>query len=313
MNEATKVFLLSTLLLLVVAGGITFKFYKDNKELKQEITELNQRLDQKSQNLETNINQVDNKITGRINTFYGEFNDFKGDLSGQVSTLETDIATVSSQSQQQFSSLSGKITEVESKSQELETQLSKLDFKNADFSNIIQDAIKAVISVRTDKGVGSGVIVDENGLAVTNYHVLDGAKAAGAWTYDNAAHKIGLIAYDESLDLALIKVYNGTFHPMDFADSDRVSIGQSVIAIGNPGGLDFTVTEGIISSTSRELEGATYIQTDVSINPGSSGGPLVDNLGRIVGINTKKISGFEGLGLAIPSNIAEEFYYDNSP
>ena len=313
MEQATKLFLMSTVLLLVVASGITYKFYSDNTALKQEINELNQQLDAKSQNLESSIKQVDNKITGRINTIYSEFSDFKGDVSGQVSTLENDISTVSVQSQQQFSSLSGQLTEVASKSEALETQLSKLNFKTTDFSNIIEDALKAVVSIHTNKGVGSGVIVDEAGYVITNYHVLQEATSAGARTYDNEAHKVALVAFDAGLDLALIKIFNGTFCPLDFSNSDKISVGQSVIAIGNPGGLSFTVTEGIVSAINRKLDGNTYIQTDVSINPGNSGGPLVDTAGRIIGINTKKISGFEGVGFAIPSNTAEEFYYDNLP
>lgn len=313
MEQATKLFLLSTVLMLVVASGITFKFYSDNKALKQELVVLNQQLEQKSHKLESNIATVDNKITGRINTFYDEFSNFKGDVSGQVTNLESNIATVSVQSQQQFSTLSGQISDVATKSEQLETQLSKMDFKDADFSGIIEDAIKSVVSVHTDKGVGSGVIVDEDGFVMTNYHVLDGAKSAGAWTYDGKAHMVALVAFDEDLDLALIKIINGTFYPMDFGNSNRISIGQSVIAIGNPGGLDFTVTEGIISAKERKLEGNTYIQTDVPINPGNSGGPLVDTLGRIIGINTKKIADFEGVGFAIPSNEAEDFYYVNKP
>ena len=230
-----------------------------------------------------------------------------------MDTLEGDIASVSVQSQQQYQSLSGQISDVAIKSEQLESQLAKIDFKTADFSNIIEDAIMTVVSVHTDKGAGSGVVVDEDGFAITNYHVLKGAKSAGAWTYDGKAHIIALVAFDEDLDLALIKIINGTFYPMDFGNSNSVSVGQSVIARGNPGGLDFTVTEGIISAINRKLDGNTYIQTDVPINPGNSGGPLVDTLGRIIGINTKKISGFEGVGFAIPSNDAEDFYYENKP
>ena len=256
---------------------------------------------------------MDNKITGRINTFYDEFNNFKGDLSGQVSSLESDITTVSTHSKQQFSTLSGQISDVATKSEELESQLNKLDFKDADFSSIIEDAILSVVSVHTDKGMGSGVVVDEDGLVITNYHVLEGAKSAGAFTYDGDAHSVAMVAFDADLDLALIKIMNGTFYPMDFANSDRISVGQSVIAIGNPGGLGFTVTEGIVSAKDRKLDGQFYIQTDVPINPGNSGGPLVDTFGRIIGINTKKITGFEGLGFAIPSNEVEDFYYANKP
>ena len=209
MEKATKLFLISTVFLLIATSGISYKFYTDNKALKQEITSLNQKLESKSKNLETNILEVDNKITGRINTFYSDYEDFKGQLTGQVSTLTTNINTVSTQSQQQYQSLSGQLTEVATKSEELETQLSKLDFKDADFSNIIEDAIKSVVSVHTNKGIGSGVIVDDAGYVITNYHVLEGATGAAAITYDNEVHKVALAAFDKNLDLALIKIYNG--------------------------------------------------------------------------------------------------------
>ncbi len=127
-------------------------------------------------------------------------------------------------------------------------------------------------------------------------------------TYDGSTHRISLEGYDVNSDLALLKIRsNETFDYFTFADSDLLKAGQKVVALGNPAGLSFTATEGIISSPSRKAEdGLTYIQTDVTLNPGNSGGPLINSQGKIIGIANFKVSGYEGLGFAIPSNRVEE-------
>ncbi|MEM4263812.1 MAG: trypsin-like peptidase domain-containing protein [Candidatus Woesearchaeota archaeon] len=263
--------------------------------------------------VQSNVATLGQAVNNKIDTFYSEYSGFKSSVTGQVSSLETNLNAFSAQSQQQFQSIAGQISKVESKSKALEEQLAGLSFKTQDFSKIIEKAVKAVVSVRTNTGVGSGVIVDERGYVVTNYHVIDGATSAGILTYDKELHQVALVAVDVDRDLALLQIFNGTFTEMGFADSDMAKVGQSVLAIGNPGGLDFTVTEGIVSAVNREINGKKYIQTDVPINPGNSGGPLVDTSGRILGINQKKISGFEGVGFAIPADDVKAFVRANLP
>ena len=320
MEKPTKLFLASVLLILIVSFSISFYFYKENQKLTNDISLLENKLEEKSQVLKSEITGVQSNVATlgqavntKIDTFYSDYSGFKSSVTGQVTSLETNLNTFSSQSQQQFQSIAGQISNVESKSKALEDQLAGMSFKTQDFSKIIESALKAVVSVRTDKSVGSGVLVDDRGYVVTNYHVIGGATSAGVLTYDNELHKVSLVAIDAGRDLALLQVFNGTFTSMGFADSDMAKVGQSVIAIGNPGGLDFTVTEGIVSALDREVSGQKYIQTDVSINPGNSGGPLVDTSGRILGINQKKISGFEGVGFAIPADDVKAFVRANLP
>ena len=129
---------------------------------------------------------------------------------------------------------------------------------------------------------------------------------ARAVNYGKETLNARLVGVDINADVAVLQI-SGTHSELWFADTRSLKVGEKVIALGNPGGLDFTVTEGIISATKRVLNnGISYVQTDVPINPGNSGGPLVNREGRIVGINNFKISGFEGVGFAIDGSVVEE-------
>jgi len=167
---------------------------------------------------------------------------------------------------------------------------------------------------------GSGVILDAAGYVMTNYHVVQGARRvqvvlASAPEGRSILRPRGktldatVAGIDEETDLALLKVTGTGLTPLPLGDSDSLRAGQLVFAFGSPLGLDNTVTMGVVSAVGRQLEAddpMVYIQTDAPINPGSSGGPLVDANGRVVGINTLILSqggGSEGLGFAAPSNI----------
>jgi len=160
-------------------------------------------------------------------------------------------------------------------------------------------------------GVGSGVIVDSNGYILTNAHVIDSGNAKNIKVLLNSGDEkeAKVLWYDSLLDLAVLKV-NATGLPVaKLGDSDDLVIGETVVAIGNPLGLEFqsTVTSGIISGLNRSITVENnviedLIQTDASINPGNSGGPLLNAKGEVIGINTAKITSAEGLGFAIPIN-----------
>ena len=182
-----------------------------------------------------------------------------------------------------------------------------------DFSEIIEETIKGVISIKTDKSIGTGFIISEDGYAITNYHVISDGIYIQGHTYDEKEHEATLIGYDQLSDIALIKIEANwlegeRFNALEFDNSDNVQIGEQVIAIGNPLGLSFTVTEGIVSSVDRQGPNglADYIQTDVTLNPGNSGGPLINRAGKVIGVNNFKIGGAESLGFALESNIAKE-------
>ena len=162
------------------------------------------------------------------------------------------------------------------------------------------------------RAAGSGVIVDPKGYILTNAHVVENAAEIEVRLSDDRKFAATLVGRDPKTDLAVVKIDPGSsaLPVAEFGDSDKLRIGQWAIAIGNPFGLDRTVTVGIISATGRTKVGvATYeafIQTDASINPGNSGGPLLNLEGRVVGINTAIVSSGQGIGFAIPINMVRE-------
>jgi Do/DeqQ family serine protease len=159
------------------------------------------------------------------------------------------------------------------------------------------------------RSTGSGVIVDPSGYILTNNHVIENAQDITVRLSDSRKFTATLVGRDPKTDIAVLKVdAPGPLPAAEIGDSDRLRVGQWVIAIGNPFGLDRTVTAGIVSATARNRVGvATYenfIQTDASINPGNSGGPLVSLDGRVIGINTAIVAAGQGIGFSIPINEA---------
>jgi len=161
------------------------------------------------------------------------------------------------------------------------------------------------------RGFGSGVILDEKGHILTTHHVVDGAEKVIVTFSDGRVLSGTVVGGDEETDIAVVRVDGTDFRTADYADSDELKVGQPVLAIGNPLGLPGgpTVTSGVISSLRRHLgrgpgDGLPVIQTDAAVNPGNSGGPLVDLLGRVIAINTATIPYAEGIGFAIPINAA---------
>ena len=166
---------------------------------------------------------------------------------------------------------------------------------------------------RQSSALGSGFIIDEKGIVITNNHVIEGAEDIVVQVNGDKDFKAKVIGADPLSDIAVLQLETKEkFIPVKFGDSDKARIGDMVIAIGNPFGLGGTVTSGIISARNRNLGGTLaryedYIQTDASINTGNSGGPLFDLNGDVIGINTAILgrSGNVGIGFAIPSNNAE--------
>jgi putative serine protease PepD len=170
------------------------------------------------------------------------------------------------------------------------------------------------------EGLGSGIVLDEEGNILTNYHVVQNAQELEVTLGDESSASATVVGTDPAGDLAVIKAdfpSDITLSPATLGDSDKIRTGESVIAIGNPFGLDGTVTEGIISGLDRTLAEQQnrplreLIQTDAAINPGNSGGPLVNFNGQVIGINTaiENPSGtdtFSGIGYAIPINVAKQ-------
>ncbi|PJE81615.1 hypothetical protein COU58_01575 [Candidatus Pacearchaeota archaeon CG10_big_fil_rev_8_21_14_0_10_32_42] len=177
-----------------------------------------------------------------------------------------------------------------------------------DFSNVILETINSIVIVRTFSSQGSGFFINDEGYLVTNKHVLQDnngeiLEVIQIVTSDNKIHSGTLIGYVESLDLALIKTDLG-YNPLILEDSANVKIGEKVIAIGTPEGLSFSVTDGIVSAVGRvgfQTEGS-YIQTNAQLNPGNSGGPLINKAGKVIGLNNFKLANSEGIGFALESD-----------
>ncbi len=177
----------------------------------------------------------------------------------------------------------------------------------------------AVIKVSTPAGLGSGVIISPEGYAITNAHVIQGERALRATIWvpqpDGSLKRmdiddVAIEAVNNSLDLALIKLKHPDGKPFVVAPveaDENIEAGQRVFAIGNPLGLERTLTEGVVSVPAMQLEGRTFIQTDTPINPGNSGGPLFNMRGEVVGITNMKITLGENVGFAIPARYVKDF------
>ncbi|MEX2017619.1 MAG: trypsin-like peptidase domain-containing protein [Candidatus Pacearchaeota archaeon] len=233
-------------------------------------------------------------------------------LYGQVeigyTQLSSDLKNLETDTNAKLTELTDSVISTKQDISFLETNLNEeLSLLKAsvgtDFSGIIDLVVPSVVTIRTDISQGTGFIITSDGYIVTNYHVMEGAKAAGVYTYDGKQHQVSPKGYNKDLDIALLKI-EGVYDEIELEDSDNVQVGEKVIAIGNPLGLQFSVSEGIVSAIHREgpngLE--AYIQTDAALNPGNSGGPLINKQGKVVGINNFKISSGESLGFALESD-----------
>lgn len=187
--------------------------------------------------------------------------------------------------------------------------------------DLVKQIGEAVVQVRTPSGLGSGFIINEDGFLMTNFHVIEGETQISAEVYLQRAgqleiksyKQVRIVAINKFEDLALLKIEDRDapkFKSVSLGSADALAVGERVFAIGSPLGLERTVTEGILSTKTREFQGELYLQTTAQINPGNSGGPLFNMSGEVIGITNMKISFGEGLGFAIPIE-AVRFFLDH--
>ena len=177
----------------------------------------------------------------------------------------------------------------------------------------------SVIKVSTPGGLGSGVLLNEEGYAITNAHVIQGETDLRATVWiplpdgtlkRTTIEDVDIIAVNNHLDLALLRLSHPDKRPFDFSvleKAENIEVGQMVFAIGNPLGLERSMSQGVISTKQRSFDGLTYIQTDAAINPGNSGGPLFNSQGEVVGITNMGITAAESLNFAIPTRYVKDF------
>jgi serine protease Do len=191
-------------------------------------------------------------------------------------------------------------------------------FVARDVSSLVKQIGESVVQVRTPEGLGSGFFINADGYLITNFHVIEGETEISVEVYHqvngelarDVYKKVKIVAINKFHDLALLHIEDKNapkFKPVTLGSSDALSVGDSVFAIGSPLGLERTVTQGILSTKTRELEGELYLQTTTQINPGNSGGPLFNLAGEVVGVTNMKITFGEGLGFAIPVELVKGF------
>ncbi len=187
-----------------------------------------------------------------------------------------------------------------------------------DVSSLVKQIGEAVVQVKTPEGLGSGFFLNEEGYLITNFHVIEGETEISVEVYhqrddhlDRETYKqVKIIAINKFHDLALLHIEDKNapkFKPVTLGSADALNVGDGVFAIGSPLGLERTVTQGILSTKTRQLEGELYLQTSTQINPGNSGGPLFNLAGEVVGVTNMKITFGEGLGFAIPVELVKNF------
>ena len=187
-----------------------------------------------------------------------------------------------------------------------------------DVPDLVKQLGEAVVQVRTPGGLGSGFFINADGYLITNFHVIEGETEISVEVYqqhngqlDRETYKqVKIIAINKFHDLALLQIEDKNAPKFKYAalgSSDVLNVGDGVFAIGSPMGLERTVTSGIISTKTRQIEGELYLQTTAQINPGNSGGPLFNLAGEVVGVTNMKITFGEGLGFAIPVELVKSF------
>jgi S1-C subfamily serine protease len=197
-----------------------------------------------------------------------------------------------------------------------------LDAYSQTVTRVAQSTSSAVVHLKTQKskgqqtqpngqGTGSGFIISSDGFVVTNSHVVHGAGHIEAALTDGRSFTAQVVGDDPATDIAVVKIPGEALSTLTFGQSDKLQVGQIAIAIGNPYGFQYSVTAGVVSALGRTLRSQSgrliddVIQTDAALNPGNSGGPLVDSHGRVIGVNTAVILSAQGICFAVSSNLAQ--------
>lgn len=307
--------LMSVLFLVLLSSGLGGFYYYYAQTLQR----LTAEYDTKITGLATTLKQTE----GALRYYIKDSNDaLKGDINGKITSLGktvsdtraalfNEIEDTRTTTQQSFQQLSGRLNETEKQSQErldeLSANLKTIRLASKDFSALVPEVLPAIVSIRVtaDSGarMGSGAFTDDRGYVVTNEHVIRNATSITLKTADGASYAARVVAFDVNADIAVLATDVPSPHTLAFAR--YVNVGEKVIALGSPAGLEFTVTEGIVSRTNiLNAFNVKLVQTDAAVNQGSSGGPLLNIAGEIIGITSSKRMDLENVGFAIHADTA---------
>ncbi|MBW2971950.1 trypsin-like peptidase domain-containing protein [Candidatus Woesearchaeota archaeon] len=305
-------------LFIAVAGLVSYFAYDYNTKLADMSSERQAQMTEMDQKITSHADELSQKIVNVEGALRSDVSTANARIDSVGNQLDTKLQDYNYQSMRRDAQLSDSIQKSSNHSlSELATfsqQLNQFREASVDFSQVIPSAISAVVTIGSRGNgyfntAGSGVFISNEGYVVTNYHVVDDLSRITVRTHDDAEYTANIVGKDEDWDIAVIKLQTekNDFERLQWADSSKAKVGDPVIAVGNPVGFESTVTQGIISNTKRLIPGDVeiyYLQTDVAINAGNSGGPLIDKDGKIVGIATLKYAGtgFEGLSFALRSN-----------
>lgn len=311
-KEAITLILLFTI---ITGSFILYSQHKArvlNAELTGQLTaiqdELRERYDRVDYQMKRLAEDVDAK-TYRIKQDLAEQKTAASGITSQFSSLQKETQT-------KLVDITGQLNRAESEREktleEFGKQLKQVSADSSDFSAIVQDAMDSVVSVETLTGKASGIIIREDGYLVTSKHVVGDARGVVVQLYNKNSQQhdrltAQIVGTNEVYDVAVLKIDAGAkkLKALPMGNSKNVKLGEKVFALGNPGAIGFTATEGIISAVDRYVGNIPYLQTDSPINIGNSGGPLVNRRGEMVGMNTLKIAGYEGISLALPVYIVQ--------
>ncbi len=229
---------------------------------------------------------------------------------------KSDDAELSSKAPVKLSAPAEKRESVESKSGFYAAPTKAAPVRNV--RDLVNEIGEAVVQVRTPSGLGSGFFINEDGFLITNFHVIEGETQISIEVYhqrngqlERKSYKqVRIVAINKFEDIGLLKIEDKDapkFKYVSMGNADALAVGERVFAVGSPLGLERTVTEGILSTKTRQLQGELYLQTTAQINPGNSGGPLFNLSGEVIGVTNMKITFGEGLGFAIPVEAVKFF------
>ncbi len=325
------IFILISLVLGAVVGSTVSTLY-----LRPQITVLNTQITELDSRLETDLGQIEESLTdlkSQSDRRENQSSTMEAGLDSEIDQLKTRIDRLEAGNQAALESVNTELEDAKTRLDKITSDLASIDteIQNEEtIINVYKNVSPAVVFITStelsydfqlqqevpSQGVGSGVVVNSEGYILTNNHVVEGADTITVSFKPGEEIEAELIGTDRPTDLAVIKIDAPPGLPVaSLGDSDKVRVGMTAIAIGNPFALERTVTVGVVSSVNRTLDAETgdiifgIIQTDASVNPGNSGGPLVNSRSEVIGINSAIISpvrGSVGIGFAIPINTAKK-------